>query len=136
MHAVNLLQCRLTQMHLNHLLVINIEKRSAIKMQVSAKEDCHPKQKGRRDLQLTFINTNNYRKEVNTCDVLCVILRTICNAKVQCLLESLLSYLLLLGNSTTTPILVVPPLYLAHVATQKPTLLHAVEVLLGMQDTF
>lgn len=76
MLAVNLFQCWLTQTHLNHRLVINIKKWSAIKMQVSAEDDCHPKQKGRCDLQLTFININNYRKEVNTCDVLCVIFRT------------------------------------------------------------
>lgn len=45
-------------------------------MQASAEDDCHCKQKGICDLQLTFININNYRKEVNACDVLCEIPRT------------------------------------------------------------
>lgn len=101
-------------------------------MQVSAEDDWHPKQKGRRDLQLAFININNYRKEVNTCDVLCVILRTHlqCNSSML-VKQSLKSYPLLLGDSTTTPILVVPALYLAHTAKRKPTPLHTVEVLPG-----
>jgi len=98
-------------MHLNHLLVININKWSAIKMQVSAEDDCHPKQKGRCDLQLTFININKYRNEVNTCDVLCVILRIHLQCNSSMLLECLP---LLLGDSTTTPALVVPALSGPH----------------------
>lgn len=60
----------------------------------------------------------------------------LCNGIAQCLLESLLSYPLFPGDSTTTTILVVPALYLAHTAKQKPTPLHTAEVLLGRQDTF
>lgn len=41
----------------------------------------------------------------------------ICNAIAQCLLESLLNYPLLLGDSTPTPILIVKALYLAHSIT-------------------
>lgn len=56
---------------------------------------------------------------------------SICNAIAQCLLESLLNYPLLLGDSTPTPVLIVNALYLAHIAKQKSTPLRTIEVLLG-----
>lgn len=87
-------------------------------MTALAEDDHHPKEKGRCDLQLN--NTNYYRKDVNTCDVLCKTLRTClsCHSSVLVIVSS---YSLLLGNSTVTPILVVSALCLAYTAKQKPT---------------
>lgn len=88
-------------------------------MTASTEDDYHPKERGRCDLKLTLNNTNNYRKDVNTCEMLCktIITYLLCNSSM---LVSLPSYSLLLGNSTATPTIVVPALYLAYTAQQKP----------------
>lgn len=88
-------------------------------MTASTEDDYHPKERGRCDLKLAFNNTTNYRKDVNTCEMLCKTLIT-CLSCNSSMLVSLPSYSLLLGNSTTTPIIVVPALYLAYTAQQKP----------------